>query len=128
MSDPTPVQHRIAALRRLYLHVRHGGTLLERDLWQTNGVATAEGIGRMIERLERIEARRAAGDGVPGEPSADRWEVTVVQEGEDWMLPIPEELMRRLGWREGDTLTWGIHDEDGSETVTLRKDSRSGPG
>ena len=46
------------------------------------------------------------------------WTITVVEDGEDLILPFPNELMERQGWQEGDTLEW-IDTGDGS--WTLRK-------
>ena len=46
------------------------------------------------------------------------WTVTVIEDGEDVILPFPNELLASTGWQEGDTLTW-IDNEDGS--WTLRK-------
>lgn len=36
------------------------------------------------------------------------WEVKTLEDKEtgDLILPIPQELLDRLGWREGDTLDW----------------------
>lgn len=36
------------------------------------------------------------------------WEVKTLEDKEtgDLILPIPQELLDRLGWREGDTLSW----------------------
>ena len=46
------------------------------------------------------------------------WTVTVVEDGDDVILPFPDELLATTGWQEGDTLIW-IDNEDGS--WTLRK-------
>ena len=46
------------------------------------------------------------------------WTVMVIEDGEDVILPFPDELIASTGWREGDILTW-IDNEDGS--WTLRK-------
>ena len=46
------------------------------------------------------------------------WTVTVIEDGEDVILPFPDELLATTGWQEGDTLTW-VDTEDGS--WTLRK-------
>jgi hypothetical protein len=36
------------------------------------------------------------------------WEVQTFEDEEtgDLILPIPPELLERMGWREGDTLNW----------------------
>lgn len=46
------------------------------------------------------------------------WTVTVIEDGEDVILPFPDGLLESVGWQEGDTLVW-IDNEDGS--WTLRK-------
>ena len=43
--------------------------------------------------------------------------VTLEEENDDLMLPIPEELMTKLGWKENDELEWLIEDDH----VTLIK-------
>jgi bifunctional DNA-binding transcriptional regulator/antitoxin component of YhaV-PrlF toxin-antitoxin module len=36
------------------------------------------------------------------------------------ILPLPEDLLRKMGWREGDTIKW--HDNgDGSYSLTKKK-------
>jgi len=37
--------------------------------------------------------------------------VTLVEDGEDLIMPIPEELMAKLGWNENDVLQWVIEDD-----------------
>ena len=32
----------------------------------------------------------------------------VQQEGDDLILPLPDELLEEVGWREGDVLVWEI--------------------
>lgn len=46
------------------------------------------------------------------------WTLTVIEDGDDVILPFPDDLITTTGWQEGDTLTW-IDNEDGS--WTLRK-------
>jgi hypothetical protein len=41
------------------------------------------------------------------------WTITVEEDGEDLVLPLPEELLEELGWQTGDTLLW-IEQDDGS--------------
>ena len=38
--------------------------------------------------------------------------VTLEEENDDLLLPIPEEMMVQLGWDEGDLLEWIIEDDD----------------
>jgi len=53
---------------------------------------------------------------------AKRWTVTVQQEGDDLILPMPQDMMDQQGWKIGDILTW--HEvNDGS--WELRKKSAS---
>lgn len=44
--------------------------------------------------------------------------ITVEEDGDDIILPIPEEILKNLGWTEGDMLEWVINDDT---TITLRK-------
>lgn len=49
---------------------------------------------------------------------AERWTVTVEQDGDDFILPLPQDLLDQQGWKPGDTLTW--HDR-GDGTWEIRK-------
>jgi len=55
------------------------------------------------------------------------WTVTVEEAddgSEDLVLPLPQNLLDQVGWREGDTLEW-IDNNDGSwiiQKVTNEKD------
>ena len=51
--------------------------------------------------------------------STTQW-ISKVEEDEygDLFFVIPAELRTQLGWREGDTLVWTIHDD---KSVTLHK-------
>jgi hypothetical protein len=40
-----------------------------------------------------------------------RWTAILEEDGDDLVLPLPEELMEELNWNIGDTLTWTEHDE-----------------
>lgn len=46
--------------------------------------------------------------------------VEVQQDGEDMLLPLPEELLKQVGWKEGDTLIWT---DNGDGTFSLTKES-----
>jgi hypothetical protein len=37
--------------------------------------------------------------------------VTLEEENDDLLLPIPEEMMVQLGWNEGDLLEWILEDD-----------------
>ena len=39
---------------------------------------------------------------------------------DEYILPIPEELLDSLGWAEGDTLKWEYTDDD---TISLTKNN-----
>lgn len=47
-----------------------------------------------------------------------QWTVTVVEDGDDLVLPLPEDMLETLGWNTGDTLKWEQLDD---QTWTLRK-------
>lgn len=46
--------------------------------------------------------------------------VTLEEDGDDVILPIPQEVMDQLGLKEGDTLKW-TDNNDGSFTMTKQK-------
>ena len=43
--------------------------------------------------------------------------VTLEEDGDDLLLPLPEEIVKDLGWNEGDELEWSVN----NHTITLRK-------
>lgn len=43
---------------------------------------------------------------------------TLIEDGENLVLPLPLEMLQELGWEPGDTLIW-TDNEDG--TFSLRK-------
>ena len=45
--------------------------------------------------------------------------VTVEEEGDDLIMPIPPEVLQQLDWKEGDELEWAYCTE--RHCVTLRK-------
>lgn len=48
------------------------------------------------------------------------WTVTVQQDGEDLVLPLPQEMLDEVGWKPGDTLEW--HDQgDGTWELQRKK-------
>lgn len=54
--------------------------------------------------------------------------VTLDEENDELMLPIPDELMVQLGWKENDLLEWIIEDDyiklvrvDDDETLDARQ-------
>jgi hypothetical protein len=52
------------------------------------------------------------------------WTVTVIEDGDDVILPFPDELLASTGWQEGDTLAW-IDNEDGSWTLRKVDDTQA---
>lgn len=34
------------------------------------------------------------------------WTITLEQDGEDLILPFPDDLLSTTGWKEGDTIEW----------------------
>ena len=45
--------------------------------------------------------------------------VTLEEENDDLVLPIPEDILKELGWEEDDELEWDINQDDNS--IILRK-------
>jgi len=43
--------------------------------------------------------------------SDSRWIATIEEDGDDLILPLPQELLDELNWRTGDTLEWTEHSE-----------------
>jgi bifunctional DNA-binding transcriptional regulator/antitoxin component of YhaV-PrlF toxin-antitoxin module len=44
-------------------------------------------------------------------PSKQSYEVTTFDENCDVVIPIPPPLLRKLGWKEGDTLQFNVDDK-----------------
>lgn len=49
----------------------------------------------------------------------NKWTAYVEQDGDDLILPFPQDLLDQMGWKEGDVLIWEINEETGQ--VTIRK-------
>ena len=45
--------------------------------------------------------------------------VTLEEENDDLVLPIPEDILKKLGWEENDELEWDINEDNNS--IILRK-------
>ena len=45
--------------------------------------------------------------------------VTLEEDGDEGILPLPDDLMDQLGWYDGDVLEWIINDDN---TITIRKE------
>ena len=41
-----------------------------------------------------------------------RWTVTVCEDGEDLILPLPEDMLQAVGWGPGDVLEWIKKDDE----------------
>ena len=55
-----------------------------------------------------------------------KWTVELVEDGEDLILPFPQEVLDQLDLKEGDVLKW-LDNSDGSVTLTKAQyDSDSG--
>lgn len=52
-----------------------------------------------------------------------RWTVTVCADGEDLILPLPEDMLEQVGWKPGDVLQWVCKDD---KTWILQKKEQSG--
>jgi len=46
------------------------------------------------------------------------WTAYIQQDGDDMILPLPDELLEQMQWREGDVLIWTMNDNG---TITLTK-------
>lgn len=44
--------------------------------------------------------------------------VTIEQDGEDFILPLPDDLMAEVGWKIGDTVRWT---DNGNGTWSIHK-------
>lgn len=47
------------------------------------------------------------------------WTAYVEQDGDDIILPLPNDLLDQLKWKEGDVLVWDVR-EDGSVVLTKK--------
>ena len=45
--------------------------------------------------------------------------VTLEEDGDDLIMPIPDQVLEQLDWKEGDELEWGYCHE--RHCITLRK-------
>ena len=45
--------------------------------------------------------------------------VTLEEDGDDCILPLPDEVLDALDWHDGDMLEWIVNEDD--NTITLRK-------
>lgn len=47
------------------------------------------------------------------------WTAYVEHDGDDVILPLPNDLLEQLKWKEGDVLIWDVR-EDGSVVLTKK--------
>ena len=47
----------------------------------------------------------------------DSWTITLEEDGEDLVMPLPQELLDQVGWLPGDTLNWQ-NEDNGTWTLT----------
>jgi len=45
------------------------------------------------------------------------WTVILEEDGDDLVMPLPQELLDQMGWLPGDTLNWQ-NEDDGTWTIT----------
>jgi hypothetical protein len=43
--------------------------------------------------------------------SENKWTLILEEDGDDLIMPLPQELLDELDWRTGDTLVWTEHSE-----------------
>jgi hypothetical protein len=50
----------------------------------------------------------------------DRWTVTIEEDGDDWILPLPEDFLEANDWQPGDTIKW-LDNGDGTwQLINMR--------
>ncbi len=50
--------------------------------------------------------------------SLKSWQVELIEDGEELILPLPPEMLANLGWQEGDTIEWI---DQGDNTWSLKR-------
>lgn len=41
-----------------------------------------------------------------------RWTVTVLADGDELVLPLPDDMLKEVGWKTGDVLQWVKRDDE----------------
>lgn len=41
-----------------------------------------------------------------------RWTVTVLSDGDELVLPLPDDMLKEVGWKTGDVLQWVKRDDE----------------
>lgn len=49
-----------------------------------------------------------------------KWTAYVEKDGDDFILPLPEDLLNQLDWKAGDTLEWDVR-LDGAIILSRKK-------
>ena len=49
-----------------------------------------------------------------------RWTITLEEDGEDLILPLPPDLLEEVGWKTGDTIEW-TDNKDGSWSMKKKQ-------
>ena len=49
------------------------------------------------------------------------WELQIKEENGDLVLPLPEDLLKTVGWEEGDELDWVVHPDGTASLTKLQK-------
>ena len=52
-----------------------------------------------------------------------KWTVTLEEDGDDLILPLPDDLLQQAGWKSGDTIQW-IDNGDGSWTMKKKETTK----
>jgi bifunctional DNA-binding transcriptional regulator/antitoxin component of YhaV-PrlF toxin-antitoxin module len=57
--------------------------------------------------------------------NTERWTITTEEDPEtgDIIIPLPPDLLAKVGWQEGDTLEW-IDNDDGTWSIEKVKDDK----
>lgn len=53
-------------------------------------------------------------------PATTRYEVTILEDGDDLILPFPQPMLDELGWREGDILEWTLDESTGQYIISKK--------
>ena len=51
----------------------------------------------------------------------NKWTAYVEQDGDDLVIPLPDDMLKELGWKTGDTLIWNINEETGAITLSRKE-------
>lgn len=49
-----------------------------------------------------------------------KWTAYVEKDGDDFILPLPEDLLNQLDWKAGDTLEWDVR-PDGAIVLSRKR-------